>query len=103
MDRITFRLIRASVVIVVDAMLIEALILLLDLDTMVHNMLYDYGLVFSRAWAEPYWLIMRTSMALIVVAIVVLSILEFVYPLFVKKPQPVEAEIVSEQKKPKAK
>jgi hypothetical protein len=42
-------------------------------------------------------------MALIVVAIVVLSILEFVYPLFVKKPQPVEAEIVSEQKKPKAK
>ena len=65
-------------------MLIVALILFFALDTMVHNMLYDYVLVFSHTWAEPYWLMMRTSMTLI--AIVTLSILKFVYPLLGKKP-----------------
>jgi hypothetical protein len=103
MEKNTLPLIRASIVIVLDAMLIVALILLSVLDTMVHGMLYDYGLVFSRAWAEPYWLIMRTSMTLIAIPIVILSILEFVYPLLRKKPKPVETKTTSRQKKPKAK
>jgi hypothetical protein len=103
MEKTTFPLIRALTVIVIDAILIVALILLFALDTMVHGMLYDYGLVFSHAWAEPYWLMMKTSMTLIAIAIVILSILEFVYPLLGKKPQPVETKITCRQKKPKAK
>jgi hypothetical protein len=96
--------IRASIVIAIDAMLIVALILLFALDTAVHGMLYDYGLVFSHAWAEPYWLIMRTSMTLIVLAIVILSVLEFVYPLLGKNPsqskrkQPIERESLKQSK-----
>jgi hypothetical protein len=103
MEKTTFPLIRELIVIVIDAMLVVALILLFALDTMVHGMLYDYGLVFSHAWAEPYWLMMKTSMTLIAVAIVILSILEFVYPLLRKKPQPVETKINGRKKKPKAK
>lgn len=103
MEKNAFSLVRVSIVLVVDAMLVVTLILLSVLDTMVNGMLYDFGLVFSHAWAEPYWLIMRTSMVLIAVPIITLSIFEFVYPLLRKKPQPVETETTNRQKKPKAK
>lgn len=41
---------------------------------MVHGTLYNYGLTFSTAWAEPYWLVFRISIVLIIVAISVISV-----------------------------
>lgn len=33
--------------------------LLLQMDSIVHNTLYDYGLQFSYNWANPYWGLLR--------------------------------------------
>jgi hypothetical protein len=84
MEEIT-RLIKASIVIILDTMLISALILLFLLDKLVNEILYNYGLVFSLEWAEPYWNMMRASIALIVIVVLVLSILEVRYPLLREK------------------
>lgn len=54
-------------------------------DKLVNELLYDYGLVFSLNWAEPYWLMMRTSMAMIVIVIVVFTLLEILYPVLHKE------------------
>ena len=35
------------------------------LDNIVHGTLYDYGLQFSYEWANPYWSVLRTVLALI--------------------------------------
>jgi hypothetical protein len=77
--------IRAAIVIVLDAMLIAVLFLLSYIDKLVNGTLYRYGLVFSIEWAEPYWLMMKTSMALIAVAFSILTILELPYPALKKK------------------
>lgn len=79
------RLIRASVFISLNAMLIMALISLFLLDNLINGLLYDFGLVFSLTWAEPYWLMMRTSMVMIVVVFFVFCALEILYPLWTKK------------------
>lgn len=39
--------------------------LLLTIDTIVNYQLYQYGLEFSLDWANPYWLFMRMSLALL--------------------------------------
>lgn len=77
----TTRFVRAAIVMFLDTLLVIALICLFFLDKLVNEILYDYGLVFSYGWAEPYWLWMRTSMALIGIVIFALSALEFLYPL----------------------
>jgi flagellar biosynthesis protein FlhB len=99
MARTTLPLLKASFVIFIDAILIAALILLSVLDMLVHGMLYDYGLVYSDAWAQPYWLLMRTTIVLIVIAVVILSVLEFVYPLLLKKSEKDETKKTRTNKK----
>lgn len=77
----TARFVRAAIVMFLDTLLVIALICLFFLDKLVNGILYDYGLVFSYGWAEPYWLWMRTSMTLIGIVVFTLSALEFLYPL----------------------
>jgi len=40
-------------------------LLILNVDHIVHNVLYDYGLQFSYNWANPYWFLLRTSLTLL--------------------------------------
>jgi hypothetical protein len=63
-------------------MLITAVVLLLELDKLVNGTLYWYGLVFSYDWAQPYWLLFRAIIILIVVAILIISLVELPHPAF---------------------
>jgi hypothetical protein len=76
---------RVALVVLGDAMLIVAALLLLELDRLVHNTLYGYSLTFSYEWAEPYWLLLRLTIALIVIAIIVISLVEIPHPMFEEK------------------
>jgi hypothetical protein len=71
-----------ALVILGDAMLFIAVLLLLQIDELVHDTLYSYGLVFSNDWAQPYWLLMRVSLVLIAVAIFLISVMELPHPAF---------------------
>jgi hypothetical protein len=73
---------RVALVILGDAILLVAVILLLQIDQLVNGTLYSYGLVFSSDWAQPYWLLLRVSLALIVVAILLISVVELPHPAF---------------------
>jgi len=63
-------------------MLIAVVVLLLEIDKLVNGTLYRYGLVFSDDWAQPYWLLFRVSLALIVVAVILISLVELPHPAF---------------------
>jgi hypothetical protein len=76
---------RVALVILGDAMLVVAIILLLEIDKLVNGSLYDYGLVFNDNWAQPYWLMFRVTLALIVVAVILISVVELPYPAFEEK------------------
>lgn len=58
------------------------LILLIQIDKLVNDTLYSYGLTFSTEWAQPYWLMLRISLLLIVVAIFIISVVELPQPSF---------------------
>jgi hypothetical protein len=73
---------RVALVILGDVLLLVAVILLLLIDQLVNGTLYSYGLVFSSDWAQPYWLLMRVSLILIVVAILLISVVELPHPAF---------------------
>jgi hypothetical protein len=73
---------RVALVILGDVMLLVAVILLLQIDQLVNGTLYSYGLIFSSDWAQPYWLLLRVSLALIVVAILLISVAELPHPAF---------------------
>ena len=73
---------RIALVILGDVMLFIAVIFLLQIDQLVNSTLYGYGLVFSNDWAQPYWLLMRVSLALIVVAVFLISMVELPHPVF---------------------
>lgn len=85
MDEGTLLKVRAAIVIAMDGMLIAVLILLFYVDKLVHGTLYNYGLVFSVEWANPYWIMMRASVILIVIVILILSFLDLPYPSLKKK------------------
>jgi hypothetical protein len=44
---------RVALVLLGDAMLCLAIVLISQIDKLVNSTLYDYGLVFSDAWAQP--------------------------------------------------
>lgn len=73
---------RASLIILGDIMLGIVLILLIQIDKLVNDTLYSYGLTFSTEWAQPYWLMLRISLLLIVVAIFIISVVELPQPSF---------------------
>jgi hypothetical protein len=82
---VDFSRVRALIVFLVDAMLAVALVLLLLVDRLVNVTLYGYGLTFDVAWAQPYWTMLRTSLVLIVLAIMAISLIELPFPSFQKK------------------
>jgi hypothetical protein len=73
---------RVALVILGDAVLIVAIVLLLQIDKLVNGTLYDYGLSFGNYWAEPYLLMFRVTLVLIVIAVVLISLVELPYPAF---------------------
>ena len=73
---------RASLVVLGDAMLIVAVFLLLQIDQLVNDTLYSYGLTFNSDWAQPYWLFTRIILVLIVAAICLISMVELPHPAF---------------------
>jgi hypothetical protein len=75
---------RAAIVIG-DAVLIAVVAVLLEIDKLINVTLYDYGLGFSNDWAQPYWLMFRAALVLIVVSIIIISIIELPYPAFEEK------------------
>ena len=66
-------------------MLIAVLVLLLEIDKVVNIVLYNYGLVFSYDWAEPYWLMFRISFVLVIIAAILISVVELPHPVFEEK------------------
>lgn len=73
---------RVAIVIVADLLLFTAVVMLSMLDRIVHSTLYSYGLIFSDAWAQPYWLLFRVSLVAIMVAILLFSVVELPVPAF---------------------
>jgi hypothetical protein len=61
----------------IDGVLLLVTVMLLLLDWVVNNVLYDYGLVFSLNWAVPYWTALRISLALLLSAVVAVSAIGF--------------------------
>ncbi|MBN1357172.1 hypothetical protein JW988_00220 [Candidatus Bathyarchaeota archaeon] len=73
---------RVALVVLGDTMLIAALVLVLEIDQLVHGTLYNYGLRFSYEWAQTYWLFFRVTVALIIIAIIIISLVELPHPAF---------------------
>jgi hypothetical protein len=73
---------RTALVVLGDAMLLATVVLLLEIDKLVNGTLYNYGLVFSYEWAQPYWLMFRLSLVLIIIAIVLVTVVELPHPAF---------------------
>jgi hypothetical protein len=80
-----FSKMRALVILSADVMLVVALVLLFQIDKLVNSTLYNYGLTFNAAWADPYWAMLRSCLFLIIIAIIIISVVELPYPSFEKK------------------
>jgi heme/copper-type cytochrome/quinol oxidase subunit 3 len=67
---------RIGFVILTDVLLIIALIMIYYVDQMVNGTIYYFGLIFDNGWAQPYYLLSRLSVILIIAAILVISSVE---------------------------
>jgi hypothetical protein len=76
---------RIALVVLGDIFLFIAVIMLLQIDQLVNGTLYYYGLIYSDAWAQPYLLMFRICVILIVSAIFLMSVVELPYPAFEEK------------------
>lgn len=65
-------------VVVVPCSLVS-IFLLLQLDAIVNQTLYSFGLQFSYEWAAPYWIAIRTILGILLLAIIA----AFVFPAYV--------------------
>ena len=68
--------IRVALVIVVDALLFVALLLMYNIDQMVNGTLYYFGLIADLGWQQPYYLLSRLSVILIIASIFLFSAVE---------------------------
>jgi hypothetical protein len=50
---------------IVVGMAVAAIFFLYQLDTLVNNTLYDYGLLFNTDWATPFWNLHKLVLALL--------------------------------------
>jgi heme/copper-type cytochrome/quinol oxidase subunit 3 len=64
---------RIGFVILTDSLLFIALIMIYYVDQMVNGTLYYFGLIFDNGWAQPYYLLSRLSVILIIAAILMIS------------------------------
>jgi heme/copper-type cytochrome/quinol oxidase subunit 3 len=76
---------RIGLVILVDTLLFIALILIYYIDQMVNGTLYYFGLIFDNGWAQPYYLLSRISVILIIAAIIMISSVELPVSAFKEK------------------
>jgi p-aminobenzoyl-glutamate transporter AbgT len=76
---------RVALVLLGDALLCVAIVLIVQIDKLINVTLYSYGLVFSDSWAQPYWLMLRVCLVLMVAAIILISVVELPYPAFEEK------------------
>ena len=60
-----------------NGVLIFAVLMLLQLDWIVNNMLYSYGLSFSLDWAVPYWTFLRVTGGLLGFAIAAVTVVGY--------------------------
>lgn len=60
-----------------DGALVLAMLMLWQLDWIVHNTLYNYHLVFSLDWAVPYWTFFRISLGLLVLAVAAVTVVGY--------------------------
>ena len=83
---------RVALVVLGDAMLCVALVLITQIDKLVNQTLYGFGLQFSVDWAQPYWMMLRVSMISIVAAMILISVIELPIPAFQEKTVTAEEE-----------
>jgi hypothetical protein len=76
---------RVALVILGDALLFVALIMMLAIDQLVNGTLYYHGLIFNNAWAQPYWLMFKVGAVAIIAAIFLISLVELPHPAFEDK------------------
>ena len=67
---------RIGFVILVDSLLFTASIMIYYVDQLVNGALYYFGLIFNNGWAQPYYLLSRLSVILIIAAILMISSVE---------------------------
>ena len=68
--------VRIGFVILTDVLLFIALILIYYIDQMVNGTLYYFGLISDSGWLQPYFLLSRISVILIIAAIIMMSSVE---------------------------
>ena len=68
---------RIGFVILADVLLFIALIMIYYIDQMVNGTLYSFGLIFDVGWTQPYLLLSRLSVILIIAGILLISSAEF--------------------------
>jgi len=89
--------------VVVLAATVSAVYCITLLDKIVHGTLYNYGLQFDYAWANPYWTLMRIVQAMLVLT-AVFTVVNFFYvyrKYIYTKPQVTVTEIRSEKSEKK--
>ena len=67
---------RIGFVILVDTLLFIVLVLIYFIDQMVNDTLYYFGLISDQGWLQPYSLLSRISVILIIAAIIMISSVE---------------------------
>lgn len=77
--------IRIGFIILVDVLLFIALVLIYYIDQMVNGTLYYFGLISDQGWLQPYFLLSRISVILIIAAIIMISSVLFPIPALKEK------------------
>lgn len=72
------KLVKLIPFLVLDGAIILVIVLLLQLDWIVNNTLYDYGLQFDLNWAMSYWSILRISLGLLAFALLSITVVGYV-------------------------
>jgi len=71
----TQKLARLLPYLAVDAAIIITILLLTQIDWIVNNSLYNYGLTFSEGWARFYWTLLRIILGMLSFAFAAVTIL----------------------------
>ena len=76
---------RIGFIIFADLLLVTALVTIYYLDQMVNGTLYNFGLIFDAGWSQPYYMLSRLSVVLIIAAIFTISSVELPISAFKEK------------------
>lgn len=65
--------VRIGFVILVDILLFIALVLIYYIDQMINGTLCHFGLISDKGWLQPYFLLSKITVILIIAAIIMIS------------------------------